>query len=182
MASSILGAFSQASINGVPVNPWGITADALAIAPYFAGSVADDITADGVVDSITIDEVLDRMEATLPTAIAWTQSNKVVADAHGVALIAYEGGQHLVATGDNRYDDTLTEKLIAANRDQRMYGFYRQYMDGWFNTTDGLFTHYCYVKESRNYGSWGALEHLDQPRAEAPKYRALLDLIASFVD
>ncbi len=179
VASQLLDAFQQPSINGVPINPTGVSVDALAIAPYFGNGLADSIVTSGEVNTITVAEILNRAETTyLPTAITRMQTHKVIADQYGIPLIAYEGGQHIVATGANVNNTTLTQKLNAANRDPRMYDIYRNYFTAWFNTGGESFAHYSFCQTPSQYGSWGALEHLGQSNSEAHKYRALVDVIA----
>ena len=41
------------------INPYGLTADVVCIAPYFGGSVAGDLADLGVMNSSTIDEIMD---------------------------------------------------------------------------------------------------------------------------
>ena len=48
------------------INPLGFNADALAIAPYFGGGIADYIGDEGLIESITIDEILDIIEFGIP--------------------------------------------------------------------------------------------------------------------
>jgi hypothetical protein len=179
VATQLMDAFYQSSINGVPINPNGAVVNALAIAPYFGNGLADSIVTNGEVSSITVTEILNRAESTyLPQAVSRMQANKVVAVQRNVPLIAYEGGQHIVATGNNVNNDTLTQKLVAANRDPRMYDLYRTYFDAWFDAGGEVFAHYSYCTTPGQYGSFGALEHLGQTAAEAPKYRALMDIVA----
>ncbi|MDV7395682.1 hypothetical protein RZS08_30110, partial [Arthrospira platensis SPKY1] len=120
-------------------NPQQVTADALAIAPYFAGSVANDIVDEGLVNTISIPEIVDRMEGSLPQAFAWMAENQVVADAHGLRLLVYEGGQHLVGTGANVNIDELTEKLIQANHHPDLQEPYCAYLDHWYQHNGDLF-------------------------------------------
>lgn len=176
VASEILATFQQASVNGVPVNPWGVQASVLAIAPYFGNGLADQIVTDGVVNTITTAEILQRARETyLPQALSRVSANKVVADQYGLPLLSYEGGQHIVGTGANQNNATLTAKLLAANRDPGMYDLYRDYIDGYFANGGTLFVHYSFCSVFASYGSWGSMETLDQPLSQAPKYEALLD-------
>lgn len=177
--SQIMQAFQQPSINGVSINPTGATATALAIAPYFGNGLADSIVANNEVNSITVAEILNRLNTTyLPLAVERMQQNKAVADQYGLPLIAYEGGQHLAATGNNVNNATLTQKLHDANRAAGMYTLYRDYFDAWFAAGGGVFAHYAFTQAPNQYGFWGALEHLGQTTTDAPKYRALVDVIA----
>ena len=183
VSEQILEAFSQSSINGVDVNPWGITADALAIAPYFGGwseelqaNIADTFS-----PSVTVDEILDSAEQTIPQSAEWIRGSKAVADRYDLRLIAYEGGQHLVATGDKKNIDALTQKLVAANEHPRMYDLYRQSLDVWFDNGGELFVAFSFIRWGDKHGSWGVLRYQDPPIEDAPKYRALVETIQEFV-
>jgi hypothetical protein len=94
--------------NDPQYNPNQITADAIAIGPYFGHSVANDIANAGLASIITVDAIIDSLESSLDEAHQWMLLNKAVADNHNLDLIVYEGGQHLVATGNNINNDTLT--------------------------------------------------------------------------
>lgn len=162
--------------NDKALNPKGYKPDTLAIAPYFGYSVANAIYNAGTSSSVSVDEILLQAQVAMTndTFPAMT-SMKRLADSNGLKLIAYEGGQHLVGVGGAQNDDTLTQKLIAANRSPVMQKLYLQYFDYWFNNVNGgLFVHFANVSTPSKYGSWGALEYQDQPLQMAPKYNALL--------
>jgi hypothetical protein len=59
-----------------------------------------------------------------------------------------------------------------------MYRLYRDYLDDWFDNGGGLFVHYGFVQTADRYGSWGLLEHLNQPPEDAPKYRAIREFVS----
>ena len=183
VSEQILDAFSQSSINGVDVNPWGIAADALAIAPYFGGwsEELDANIADTFSPSVTVDEILDSAEQTIPQSAEWIRGSRAVADKYDLRLIAYEGGQHLVATGEKKNIDALTQKLIAANEHPRMYDLYRQSLNAWFDNGGELFVAFSYIRWGDQHGSWGVLRYQDQPIEDAPKYRALVETIQEFI-
>jgi hypothetical protein len=147
-------------------------ADAIALAGYFGGSIVQDVLAAGRSESVTVDEILDGAEQSLATVEGWFRAQKAVADRHGVRLLAYEGGQHLVCPDDNR-PQALVDKLIEANRHPRMGDLTRRLLDAWFRSGGGVFCYYLLVKQPAEYGSWGALEHMEQAAGEAPKYGAL---------
>ncbi|NTV37963.1 MAG: CPBP family intramembrane metalloprotease, partial [Anaerolineales bacterium] len=75
-------------------------ADALAIAPYMPYSIGRGKTADlgPQMKDWTVDQMLDHFEKTAFTdSLERMRRAKAVADKYGVKLIAYEGGQHMVA-------------------------------------------------------------------------------------
>jgi hypothetical protein len=160
-------------------NPYRVEADALAIAPYFGGSVANAIIDQGRLQDITIPEILEAMDSTLPTVFAWMDENKQVADDHNLQLISYEGGQHLVATGANVNIDPLTNKLIAANRHEGMYDLYCKYFDYWYDTTGGeLFAIFSSHGTPSKWGSWGIKEFMLDTLNH--KYQAVQECVMSY--
>ncbi len=56
-------------------------------------------------------------------------AQKAVADTQGCRLVCYEAGQHFVGLYGAVNDDTLTNILTSANRDQRMYDRYIEYLN-----------------------------------------------------
>ncbi len=161
------------------LNPSAVKAEALAIAPYFGYKIADDIVKNGEVGSITVDEILNRAEkAVEDESKAWTVANKEFADLHGIPLVAYEGGPHLVANASQGRDDAkLTDKLVQANRNQRMYDIYQKMLRTWYGAGGDLFVVYHLTGVPTKYGSWGVLEYPTQSPQDAPKFRAIIDLM-----
>jgi hypothetical protein len=145
--------------------------DAVAIAPYFGVPMAEQ----GRVAGLSLDQLMAELEArALPEARRMVVAQVGVARRLGVRLIGYEGGQHLVGVGQYQDDPALNALFDAANRDPRMGALYSRYLLDWSEATGGeLLTMLGYVGAYGRYGRWGALEHLGQPRAEAPKYDAL---------
>ncbi len=133
----------------------GVSADAVAIAPYFGAGVRGG----------TVDEIMKQLGKSIDEQNELIQKHKRIAAHYGVRLLAYEGGQHLV--GDNK-------AFIDANRDPRMRALYLRSLKGWSEGGGGLFLHYYDVGMPGKFGSWGAREHVDQPRAQAPKLDALM--------
>lgn len=180
-ANSWVGETALEGLSNHSINPTSSRADALAIAPYFGGDIADEIVDNGEVSSISIDKILNRAELSILERTAnWTWNNYLVSKEHDVDLIAYEGGSHLVgSTNANRDNVQLTEKLIEANRDERMYDLFLQMFNVWFSNGGKLFVGFLYVEVPSKYGSWGILEYQNQSLSEAPKYRAYNDVISS---
>lgn len=105
---------------------------------------------------------------------------KQFADQYGVELIAYEGGQHVTTPSITVpwYDD-----YVAAQRDPRMYDFYTAWLNAIYDTVgaDGV-NIFSSVGLISQFGAWGHLEYQDQPLAEAPKYRAIVDFSRALGD
>ena len=104
-------------------------------------------------------------------SFGWIEANKAVADAFGVTLLSYEGGQHLVGVGSASQNTTLTSLFTQANRDERMGTVYAAYLQGWESRGGGLFMHFTDIGSYSRYGSWGALERIGQ--TSSAKYGAL---------
>lgn len=160
-------------------NPNQVSADGLAIAPYFGGSVANDIIDQGRLQDISIPEILEAMDSTLPTVFAWMDETKQVADDHNLDLISYEGGQHLVAIGTNVNNNALTNKLIAANRHEGMYHLYCKYFDYWYEITGGdLFAIFSSHGTPSKWGSWGIKEYMADTLHY--KYQAVQECVLAY--
>lgn len=100
-----------------------------------------------------------------------------VAQKYGLQLVAYEGGQHIVGISGIENDTQLTNFFIALNRRPEMQALYQQLLDGWYQAGGTLFNHFVDVSSSDKWGSWGALESLNQ--TTSPKYAALMDFIST---
>lgn len=153
-------------LNNPTHNPSGSKPNVLAIAPYIWNE-------DLPISRLTQDQWFDSV-----TARVLTEKHNQIAQAHtairtlGLPLITYEGGQHFVGSGTN-----AVNFYVAANRNPRMKQVYLQYLNDWFAQGGGMFMHYSSCGLGGQYGSWGAKEWYNQPRAQAPKYDALLTFI-----
>lgn len=106
-------------------------------------------------------------------AIDQTTAHKANANAYGLDLIAYEGGQTLVDSNN----PVTTALYQAANRDSRMGTAYATYLHKWRQAGGGLFNVFADIGSSSKYGSWGILENV--LIASSPKYDASLEFIAN---
>lgn len=99
---------------------------------------------------------------------------------HGMNVVAYEGGQHISANALKLQDDEgIVNFHIAMNRDQRMEKIYRELLRAWKDSGAQLHVHYLDVGPPSKFGSWGALENLNQ--RTSPKWRALTDFNENIV-
>ncbi len=159
---------------------WNGTAadvDALATAPYFGYELGLPDSA-AVVGRMTLDQLFRELETkTLPQTIACIAEHAEIARRHSLPLITYEAGQHLCNLGEPK--DARVEALFdAANRDPRMGRLYTTLISEWSRLSGGgLFTHLMHCGQPGSGGRWGLIEYQGQPRAEAPKYDAVLQWI-----
>jgi hypothetical protein len=96
-----------------------------------------------------------------------------VAQKRGLQLIAYEGGQHIVGREGVENNEKLTNFFIKLNRHPAMYDLYTQLLNDWKKAGGKLFIHFVDIGKPSKWGSWGALEYLEQK--SSPKYKALID-------
>ncbi|MBX3471659.1 MAG: hypothetical protein KF878_32795 [Planctomycetes bacterium] len=147
-------------------------ADALAIAPYFGGRLGG-AAAWQTTRGWSVDQVLDACAADLARQRDLIARQRAVAERAGLALVAYEGGQHLVGVGKAVDDDALTDLFVRANRHPRMRELYLRHLADWREAGGGLFVHFSSVYAPQKWGCWGSLERQDADPDAAPKYSAL---------
>ncbi|MFT4150833.1 MAG: hypothetical protein QM656_11615 [Paracoccaceae bacterium] len=98
----------------------------------------------------------------------WPHHAKV-AKAHGLRLVMYEGGTHVVGLGRQVDDPVLTDFFIRLNYSPEMGALYDELLAGWAQVSDAPFNAFVDVLTPAKWGSWGALRHLgdDSPRWQA---------------
>ena len=155
--------------------------DAVAVAPYFGGG---EPPAD--FDAVFARAPLPGGDETYAVLVGEPPDGGplqwIVRDLHALRaidpeleLVAYEGGQHFLALGD----EGKVPMLMEANRDPRMGELYDEYLRRWSTLTDGaLFVHYGSPSLWSQWGTWGSKEYQGQPVTEAPKHQALLRYLA----
>ena len=100
----------------------------------------------------------DTLVHTLGTVL---RHHAQVAEEHGLQLVMYEGGTHVVATtGPLRDDAEVTAFLHQLNYSEGMAGLYRDLMAGWATLTEAPFNAFVDVVAPTKWGSWGGLRHL----------------------
>ncbi len=159
--------------------------DVMAIAPYF-GSYLGSQKNKPQFQNWTVDRLFQEIQqggeltsgppgGAIQQAVEWMKENFKVASERNLLLVAYEGGQHLVGNGREENNQAVTNLFIAANRDRRMYDVYLNYLNQWKTAGGTLFMHWLDIGIYSKWGSWGALEHVEQDGS--PKYNALIDFI-----
>ena len=157
---------------------WAQTAsktDVVAIAPYFAHDVGTT-----AVMAMTDDELLDLIDTKMRIeTFPWIDHYVAEMGRRGIPLMAYEGGQHVVAYGYSANDDALTARLTQINRHPRMRQIYTDYLNKWKSAGAGPMVLFHSMARYSKWGSWGLMEYMGQDPASAPKYQAALDYIVS---
>ena len=153
-------------------------ADAMAGAPYMSYSIGRGKSKDlgEQMRDWTVEQMLDHFEKTgFAESLERMAKDRASADRHGLKLIAYEGGQHMVAFVKGR---ELTEKLSATmhacNRHPRMGELYTRYYDEWARLGGGAFAVFSSIGRFSNHGAWGLAEFYDSDPADYPKLDATL--------
>lgn len=147
--------------------------DALAIAPYFHAT-------QNVQKNIkSVDQVFEILQSnknpySIPRTLKNVKAQSRIAKRYGVDVIAYEGGQHLVAYKTHSNDEGSNPHLINANKDDRMAKLYYEFLEGWKKAGGKLFVAFSAPRDYNWIGSWGIKEHIAQHPHEAPKYRGLM--------
>ncbi len=87
-----------------------------------------------------------------------------LAQKHGLKIISYEGGTHLM--GYESYNEPLAEFFMEINDDPKMADIYRIVEKGWRKIPGAtLLNHFVEVSNHSKWGSWGALQHLEDDTA-----------------
>jgi hypothetical protein len=154
--------------------------DAVTSAAYFG---PDPTTLAGYSESTTVDQVISDTTASIAEFVQFLQQHKALADQYATSLgrpiqyVAYEGGPALEG-----HNQPYEAALNAASVDPRMYGIYSTFLNAASNAGLALLTNYEYTDRNLSntpFGIYGALNYQDQPVADAPKYRALVDFIGT---
>jgi hypothetical protein len=119
--------------------------------------------------------LLGNFKDSLPDAYNEFQYHSDIAKKKGLKLVAYEGGQHITGAGGVENNEKLTKFFIELNRRPEMSDLYTQLLKDWQRAGGTLFMHFVDAGQPSKWGSWGALEYIDQKGS--PKYNALMDFI-----
>jgi hypothetical protein len=150
--------------------------DALAIAPYFG--VSPTPAEAGKFTAMTMDQFVSYVRTDVfPRETAHMTGHRPVAKKYGLRLLAYEGGQHMAGIGGAEGNAALNTLFDNFNRDPRIKQLYLEYLAIWKREGGELFVHFNDVSRYTKHGRWGALEYVAQPRAESPKFDALMSFI-----
>ncbi len=152
--------------------------DALAIAPYFGGYLGGTGSL-AKVSAMDLGALFTELNnVAVPESLDWVSEQAKVAGQRHVSLIAYEAGNHLAGIQGVENNATVNALFDGANRDPRMRQVYMAYLAGWKARGGELLVHFVNCSTPNKWGRWGALEYLEQPRGDAPKY----DAVQSFIE
>lgn len=118
---------------------------------------------DGLISGNPADTLADLLGRVLPYHAG-------VAQKHGLDLIMYEGGSHVVGIGPTVEDEVLTGFFTHFNYTGEMGSLYRDLLAGWQALGGSLFTAYADVGAPGKWGSWGTLRTLSD---QNPRWDAL---------
>lgn len=147
--------------------------DVLAVAPYFHATQEDQK------NIRSVNEVFALLQSpsnkySIPRTMKIIKTQAKIVARYGIHLVAYEGGQHLVAYKTHSKDEGPNPYLIAANKDKRMAKLYHDFLKGWKDAGGKLFVAFSAPREYNHIGSWGIKEYITQAQNQAPKYRGLM--------
>ena len=94
-----------------------------------------------------------------------------VAGRHGLRLIMYEGGSHAVGHAGASNYEALTDFLNEFSYSEAMAALYGEALAGWRKAGGQLYNAFVDVARPTQFGSWGALRHLED---DNPRWRALM--------
>ena len=94
-----------------------------------------------------------------------------IAQKHGLSLIMYEGGSHVVGLGEQVDNAELTAFFHHLNYAPEMGLLYTELLKNWRDIGGQLFNAYSDVYAPTKWGSWGALRHLGDTN---PRFDALV--------
>lgn len=158
--SALLGSDDKA----LTVKGWLVQSrDADPANPYhLANELAAVELRDGSITGNAEDTLQKLLSETLPYHAA------IAAD-HGLKLMMYEGGTHVVGFGALIDDEELTEFFNQLNYSSEMGQIYSELLSGWAMISEQPFNAFVDVYSPGKWGSWGALRHLgdDSPRWQA---------------
>ncbi|GAA4221605.1 hypothetical protein GGQ68_000116 [Sagittula marina] len=95
---------------------------------------------------------------------------------YDLRLVMYEGGTHVTAHGPQVNDERMTAFFEEFNYTPEMAKLYEMLLGGWANAGGTLFNAFVDVAPASQWGSWGALRHLEDSN---PRWDMLMAYNAS---
>jgi hypothetical protein len=112
------------------------------------------------------------------TEALWPYHAEVAHDAK-LDLIMYEGGTHATPNWESVEDERLVTFLIEFNYSNEIAALYREALTSWSRISGNPFNAFVDVAPPSQWGSWGALRHLDDTN---PRWDALRAGIGSSME
>ncbi len=150
--------------------------DAYAVTGYVGHDLASDDNLDALRDDIVRGRAQDRAIETLRADADelvgrfWPHHAQVAAR-HGLRLVMYEGGPHMVAGEAGRDDEAITAFLSEMSHAPQVAELIETLFDDWAEVGGTQATAYLDIAAPSRWGSWGALRHLDDA---TPRWDALM--------
>ncbi len=136
-----------------------LKADVAAVAPYFLVDV-DKLYQRHLAGTVDLNEVYPELHRSIDSVLANVAKNQALAAKHGLPLVSYEGGQHLVARpGEQHNNQSFVDLLQQINRDPRMGDAYAYLLDKWYGLGGKTFTFFNDVGPGSKWGYWGMKEN-----------------------
>lgn len=154
------------------VNPASDHFDAYSTAPYFQYKPAYPYDVNWTVADI--DEAFDVIALDFPDIYENMVECKADADARGLDFVAYEGGQHILASGGDENIPALVNLFHTMQRDDRMQQLMKELFENWRELAGGgVFMHYTHVAGYGKFTYWGIHEQFYALANVNPKSRQL---------
>jgi hypothetical protein len=155
-----------------------LKADAIGVNAYFnLEGVSSDADAErfaALTDAQAFEEIRTR---SLPVVKTQLQAQIAAVARFNLKVMAFEAGNSLWPPYPARSNPRLLAKLDALQRDPGMKAIYAQYLNDWYGGQGNLMMHFVDVARYSEFGWFGALEYVSQPREQAPKFDALMSFI-----
>jgi hypothetical protein len=152
-----------------------LKADVTAVAPYFTLDI-DKLYENYRQGTINLDDVFKELRSGVDTVIQQSADNQKVTAAHGLQMVSYEGGQHLMPHfGDEQNDQGFIDLLAQINRDGRMGSLYTYLLDQWYAAGGKTFIFTGEVYRPDKWGAWGLKETYED--TDSAKFRAVQEYL-----
>ena len=159
--------YAPLSENDVPAASF----DAYAITGYFGFEIGDDTMTETLLGWIEDGTATEQVTAALREGSFDELTAEIfpyhagVAERYGLDLLMYEGGTHVTGHGEQTGNEVLTRFYTEYNYSPEMAALYADLLTSWRLSSDQPFNAFVDVSAPSQFGSWGALRHLDDHNA-----------------
>jgi hypothetical protein len=156
-----------------------LKADALGVNAYFYFSDLNTDADAARFIALTNAQAFQEIRTKALTGLATNVNTAITIVArHNLKLVAFASGNSLWPPFTLRNNTELIAKLDSIQRDPQMKSIYTEFLNGWFDAGGHLLMHFTDISGYSGSGGWfGSLEHVAQPREQAPKFDALMTFI-----